>query len=71
MKKIKLYFVGIVILVIAISCFSLNKQNKSNKVLLSNVEALANGENDGFCAGTGSVDCPRGNIKVYKVYLYR
>ena len=44
---------------------------KSNDLLLMNIEALAYGESDLpiDCAGTGSVDCPRTQIKVQYVVV--
>lgn len=40
----------------------------ASSLLLDNVEALADGEYDHVkCFGTGSVDCPLNNTKVYLV----
>lgn len=39
------------------------------ELFLSNVEALANDENvDVSCFGRGSIDCPVGHQKVYRVW---
>ncbi|GHT65338.1 hypothetical protein AGMMS50239_24870 [Bacteroidia bacterium] len=37
---------------------------------LENIEMLSSGENNGFCLGTGSVDCPKTSIKAILVAYY-
>lgn len=45
---------------VAVYCFSGNRTTINlNKLAFQNIEALAQGENDGgaYCAGNGSIDC--------------
>lgn len=70
MKK-KSLFVAL-ILVAAIASFQWSAKRKNlDSLMLENIEALAEGEEnaDIVCIGIGSVDCPRTNEKVYFVYI--
>ena len=51
--------------------FSYSNNNNTNDLLLDNIEALANGEQENgiTCMGEGTVDCPIG-IKVRAVIRY-
>ena len=48
-----------------------SRKNHLEDLLLENIEALADNETShGGCLGSGSVDCPIGNIKVHMVIHY-
>lgn len=65
--KMKLFFISFALL-LAITCaFYLKRQSCKYDVLLLNVEALARGELGGSCWGSGSLDCPWDNVKVYRI----
>lgn len=69
MKK-KSLFVAL-ILVAAIASFQWSAKRKNlDSLMLENIEALAEGEEDVDieCIGIGSVDCPYTNVKVYFIY---
>lgn len=71
MKK-KSLFVAL-ILVAAIASFQWSAKRKNlDSLMLENVEALAEGEEDVVidCFDIGSVDCPYTNVKVYYVRKY-
>lgn len=48
------------------------KRKNLDSLMLENVEALAEGEEDenAECFDIGSVDCPHSDIKVYYVQIY-
>ena len=67
MKKIRLKLLFI-FSVVCLSCFLFTETNKKedikiselNKLILSNIEAIAESESSGgntFCVGSGSIDC--------------
>ena len=44
--------------------------NGNNRVSLSNIETLSSEETQGYCYGTGSVDCPKSATKVQGITYY-
>lgn len=69
MKKKSLF--AALILVAAIASFQWSAKRKNlDSLMLENIEALAEGEEnvDVACFDIGSVDCPYTNIKVYFIY---
>lgn len=72
MKK-KFLFMGLFLAVMGATAFCFNSKSEGLEgLMLENIEALAAGEGASLvhCIGTGSVDCPRFQIKVYFVVLY-
>lgn len=71
MKKRVLFVTLILAAAIASSQWSAKRKNLDS-LMLENIEALAGGEEDinATCFGTGSVDCPIANAKVYYVRIY-
>lgn len=63
--KLKLTFVAVCVLVCVFA--SKKKEAGMDSLQLMNVEALAGGESGVFCIGTGSIDCPGYNVKVYSI----
>lgn len=69
-NKLKRSLVVMVVISTAIGGYIYNRQSSANvsSLLLENVEALADGEYEHVnCFGTGSIDCPLNNTKVYLV----
>lgn len=66
-KLISLLFIGVIA---AVAYWARPAQAELNNLLLENIEAFAAGEweDSMHCIGTGSVDCPINNSKVYAVY---
>lgn len=72
MKK-KFLFMGLFLVVMGATAFCFNSKSEGLEgLMLENIEALAAGEGSSLvhCIGTGSVDCPKFQIKVYCVVLY-
>lgn len=69
-NKFKRNLVFMVVIATSIGGYIYNNQSSANvsSLLLENVEALADEEYEHVsCFGTGSVDCPLNNTKVYFV----
>ena len=67
--KTKILFL-VLILVAVLVTFQMNvKHERLDNVMLENLEALSSGEWEGpiVCIGSGCVDCPISNVKVYIV----
>lgn len=66
-NKIKFIFCAACVAVAV--CVFISKEGKTapDSLTLMNIEALASGESGVMCYGTGSVDCPGFNAKVYMV----
>ena len=65
-------FISFIVVVIVFSFIGFSySNNNTNDLLLDNIEALANGEQENgiTCIGEGTVDCPIG-IKVRAVIKY-
>lgn len=66
-KVVLLFFVSMFLL----SFIYLKRQHSgiNSELILSNIEALASGEDSGnyYCFGIGSIDCPFHSTKVYYV----
>lgn len=71
MKKKMVFSFIVVATVMSFIGSSYSNNNNTNDLLLDNIEALANGEqeNDITCMGEGTVDCPIG-IKVRAVIRF-
>lgn len=71
MKKKMVFSFIVVATVMSFIGFSYSNNNNTNDLLLDNIEALANGEQENgiTCMGEGTVDCPIG-IKVRAVIRY-
>lgn len=67
-KKVLLISLFLVATVVASFQFSSEKENLQS-LMLENIDALASDEWGGTprCIGSGSVDCPIANVKVYAV----
>ncbi|WP_347023201.1 NVEALA domain-containing protein [Bacteroides eggerthii] len=67
-KKVLLISLFLVVTVVASFQFSSEKENLQS-LMLENIDALASDEWGGTprCVGSGSVDCPIVNVKVYAV----
>lgn len=66
----KLLFIGFFLAVTIAASFQINTERESlESLMLENIDALASGEwgSDVRCIGSGSVDCPIKNVKVYLV----
>lgn len=71
--KIKLSLIGS--LTLASICFLLSRPEKEsaiNQLMMENIEAIAEGENDTSlsCSGIGSLICPTSDRKVLRLDLY-
>ncbi|RNC63228.1 NVEALA domain-containing protein [Proteiniphilum sp. X52] len=68
MKKNKVVLsLFMVTFVLSLVCFKSRHNGISSDLALSNIEALASGEDGGnyWCLGLGSLDCPFTSTKVY------
>ncbi len=60
---------GLFVLAFALTYLFNKRKNIETELFLSNVEALASGENsDSSCLGVGSLDCPQDHSKVYYIW---
>lgn len=68
--KTKMKLIFSVVCMIALVCVFTSKRKAAviDSLQLMNIEALANGESGSKCVGTGSIDCPGYNVKVYFIY---
>lgn len=72
-KKVKMLILAALSVMVTICSLLGNRQPvEMNVLMLENVEALAAGEDANviFCAGVGSIDCPKNKEKVAYVRQY-
>jgi len=72
-KKVKMLILAALSVMVIICSLLGNRQPvEMNVLMLENVEALAAGEDANviFCAGVGSIDCPKNKEKVAYVRQY-
>lgn len=72
-KKVKILILAALSVMVTICSLLGNRQPvEMNVLMLENVEALAAGEDANviFCAGVGSIDCPKNKEKVACVRQY-
>lgn len=72
-KKVKILILAALSVMVIICSLLGNRQSvEMNVLMLENVEALAAGEDANviFCAGVGSIDCPKNKEKVACVRQY-
>lgn len=67
-KVVMLLFMAIFVL--SLVCLKSRRHGIDSEWLLSNIEALASGEDGGdyWCLGLGSLDCPFTSTKVYFIF---
>ncbi len=65
--KLKLFC--LIFVVCTLTCLYKKSKSVESELFMSNVEALATGENgEASCYGIGSLDCPQEHRKVYFIW---